>query len=197
MIPEITREPFYIATPVLRHSAWGEKAVLRPFVPSFRSIPSRFRGQHCTIRGFVGSLRTSVVRWDCLGEIAVFVALSVFLHAPEAWAADPPTPGEQQRQQARGWLQLKQDQKTYREGVEPLAPREAQSLDRLEQRQQSDARQRGQRQRQSPRADGNRQHGGEVEHRESQRVGVESQRQLERRRLDMRIQRETLRPGLR
>lgn len=115
----------------------------------------------------------------------------------EIAAADPDSVGRQERLQAEGWLQLKQDQRSYREGVEPLAPGKASRLDRLERSQQMGARELEQRQRQSLNRDRSRRRGAEAEHTIARPRERQSRRQLDRQRLEMRIQRETLRPGLR
>jgi hypothetical protein len=154
-------------------------------------------GLACTIFGSAWRLRTNPVHWNRLGEIATSITLIGLLQTAEVLAANPASIGALQQQQASGWLQLKQDQKTYREGVEPLAPPAAKSLDRLERRQQTDMRQLWLRQRQALDAIRNRQRGAEAQDQQSHRIRLESQRQLDRQRLEMRIQRETLRPGLR
>ena len=114
-----------------------------------------------------------------------------------AEAADPGGVGRPQRLQAEGWLQLKHDQKTFREGVEPLAPRAASKLDRLEQRQLGRARELELRQRQSRISERNRRRRLEVQRPVAQPRELKARRELERQRLEMRIQREILRPGLR
>jgi hypothetical protein len=129
------------------------------------------------------------------GLFTAVAALAVLSPELDILAADPGNVGGQQRLQAKGWLQLKQDQKTYRENVEPLAPRDAARLDRLELRQQGRARELEQRQRRSLSTGGNRRRGIDVERPASRPRNLESRRQLDRQRLDMRIQRETLRPG--
>jgi hypothetical protein len=148
----------------------------------FPSTLMSLGGLACTIFGSAWRLRTNPVHWNRLGEIATSVTLIGLLQAAEVLAANPASIGALQQQQESGWLQLKQDQKTYREGVEPLAPPAAKSLDRLERRQQTDMRQLWLRQRQALDAIRNRQRGAEAH---------------DRQRLEMRIQRETLRPGLR
>jgi hypothetical protein len=164
---------------------------------SFSSIRSCFREQIRTICGPVKRTRTNSVHQSRLGEMVASFALLGLLVVSEVRAGDPTSITEQQRLEAENWLQLKQDQKTYREGVEPLPPREEKNLDRLELRQRRDARELGQRERQS--VGTRRRRPREAQRRRSVpgRIEVENQRQLERQRLDMRIQRETLRPGLR
>ena len=165
---------------------------------SLPSIRPCFRERIRTIYGPVKHPCTRSVRWSRLGECAALFALMSLLATSAVWAAQPTTSiTEQQRLEAQGWLQLKQDQKTYREGVEPLPPREEKSLDRLELRQRRDVRELGQRQRQS--VDTHRIRPRETRSPRSVpgRIELENRRQLERQRLDMRIQRETLRPGMR
>jgi hypothetical protein len=164
---------------------------------SFPSILSCFRGQIRTIYGPAKRSCTSSVHGLRLGEVVASFALIGMLATSEVRAADPTGITEQQRLEAQGWLQLKQDQKTYREGVEPLPPREEKSLDRLELRQRRDARELGQRQRQSVDTLRNRPRDTDGSRSARRRIELEGRQQLERQRLDMRIQRETLRPGLR
>lgn len=128
---------------------------------------------------------------------AVFASLCFLAPAFDAVAADTGSVGRQDRLQAEGWLQLKQDQKTYREGVEPLVPRNASRLDQLERSQQGRARDLEQRQRQSLTRERNRRQRAEAERPVARPRDLETRRQLDRQRLEMRIQRETLRPGLR
>ena len=137
-------------------------------------------------------------RLECLALLGQVLSVAVFLLPSLGLrAADPGETGRQQRQQAEGWLQLKQDQKTFREAAEPLDSGAAQSLDRLDRSQQGRALDIEQRQRQSLDLDRILRRNTDVERPVSVPSDVENRRQLERHRLEMRIQRETLSPGLR
>lgn len=142
-------------------------------------------------------LRASTVHGIHLGVFAVLASLLFLVPAFDAAAADLGSVGRQERLQAEGWLQLKQDQKTYRESVEPLAPGKASRLDQLERSQKGRARGLEQRQRQSLNRERNRWRGVGAERPVARPREFESQRQFDRQRLEMRIQRETLRPGFR
>jgi len=113
----------------------------------------------------------------------------------EVAIADAGEAGRQERRQAQGWLQLKQDQKVFRESVEPLTPRQAERLDRLDLRQQGRARELEQRQRRSLNSERNFRRGTEVERPMSRARGLKEQRQLDRQRLETQILRKTLSPG--
>jgi hypothetical protein len=131
--------------------------------------------------------------------LAIFISgvvVSSFT-AANADAADPAKVASQERLQAKGWLQLERDQETFRKGVEPLGSRESSKLDNLEQRQRGRARELELRQRQSLNSERNRQRRDGVPKPARQPHDLKARRQLDRQRLEMRIQRETLRPGLR
>jgi hypothetical protein len=101
------------------------------------------------------------------------------------------------REEARGWLQLKSDQRTYRERAEPIEPRNDAYLQHLEQSQQRQFRALQSRQSQQERRERRR-----VEVRKPDRgvrggptPRVSRSRELERQRLNQRIQRETFGAG--
>ncbi|MCG6863078.1 MAG: hypothetical protein LJE70_17655 [Chromatiaceae bacterium] len=119
----------------------------------------------------------------------------ILLPMREAGAADLGDLDRLQGQQAEGWLQLKQDQKSFRAVVDPAALRPERGLERLEMRQKGVARQLEQQQRQSINLDRNLRRGAEVERPAPLPRDLESRRQLDRQRLEMRIQRETLFPS--
>ena len=122
------------------------------------------------------------------------IALVVTFDVP-AW--DPGSVGRQQRQQAEGWLRLEQDQKTFRDDAQPLQPSTADRLDQLERRQQLDLRALDQQQRQSLDRDRNLRRGaGAKPPSVSLQRDLRVRREDERQRLKMRIQRDTLFPGL-
>lgn len=144
-----------------------------------------------------GRHQESRARWEHRGRLTTILSVVpalLFLFSVGR-AGDPGDAGTGQRQQAAGWLQLEQDQKTFREAVEPLNPRAAQSLDRLERSQRTRARDAGRRQRRATDLDRNLQRGTKVERPVSVPNDLESRRQIERQRLEMRIQRETLLPS--
>jgi len=132
------------------------------------------------------------------GRATVWIILIALVVTLDVAARDPGSVGRQQRQQAEGWLQLKQDQKTFRDDVQPLQPSTANRLDQLERRQQLDLRALDQQQRQALDRDRNLGRGPS-----SKTPSASLQRDLrtrhedERQRLKMRIQRDTLFPGLR
>jgi hypothetical protein len=126
-----------------------------------------------------------------------FAAFVLLTSASDVAAAEAAHAGSQQRLQAEGWLQLKQDQKTFREGVQPLQPRGAATLDRLERGQQERFRALESRQRQSRQRNRARQTGADAKRPVSPPREFKEQRQFDRQRLQGRIQRETLRPGSR
>jgi len=68
------------------------------------------------------------------------VLVALWLGAPPV-AESGGAAADQQRREARGWLQLERDQSTYRERREPLAPAEARDLEQIERRQDLDLRQ--------------------------------------------------------
>ena len=113
----------------------------------------------------------------------------------EVAIADAGEAGRQERRQAQGWLQLKQDQKVFRESVEPLTPRQAERLDRLDLRQQGRARELEQRQRRSLNSERNFRRGYETDRPMSRSRGLKEQRQLDRQRLETQILRKSLSPG--
>jgi len=113
----------------------------------------------------------------------------------EVAIADAGESGRQERRQAQGWLQLKQDQKVFRESVEPLTPRQAGRLDRLDLRQQGRARELEQRQRRSLNSERNFRRGYETDRPMSRSRGLKEQRQLDRQRLETQILRKSLSPG--
>ena len=122
------------------------------------------------------------------------IALVVTFDVP-AW--DPGSVGRQQRQQAEGWLRLEQDQKTFREDAQPLQPSTADRLDQLERRQQLDLRALDQQQRQSLDRDRSLRRGaGAKPPSVSLQRDLRVRREDERQRLKMRIERDTLFPGL-
>jgi hypothetical protein len=133
-------------------------------------------------------LRKETTAWIFL--IALVVTLDV-----AAW--DPGSVGRQQRQQAAGWLQLEQDQKTFREDAQPLQPSTADRLDQLERRQQLDLRALDQQQRQALDRNRNLRRGtGAKTPSVTLKRDLRGGREDERQRLKMRIQRDTLFPGL-
>lgn len=132
------------------------------------------------------------VKWM---PIAAAVLAGTFAAEFDVAIADGGEAGRQERRQAQGWLQLKQDQKVFREGVEPLTPRQAERLDRLDLRQQGRARELEQRQRRSLNSERNFRRGTEVERPTSRSRGLKEQRQLDRQRLETQILRQTLSPG--
>jgi len=150
-------------------------------------------------RAAKGIPRTVIVhacRLHCLGWGFVGLLLGVGLCGPRAWAEPPADPS---RREAAGWLQLERDQRSYRERVEPLDLREQRVLETIERRQRNDVRDLQQRQRRELET-------RERELRRSRRqagpepipeprrpgLGVEQQRQLDRQRLDRRMEQERL-----
>lgn len=103
--------------------------------------------------------------------------------------------GEQQRLEATGWLQLQYDQRTYRERVDPLGSGDRVKLDRLEHRQRLEFDALRQRGRQSTHIERRRRRAAEAQRPAVRGRKLNYGRKLERQRLDMRIQREALRPG--
>lgn len=153
----------------------------------------RRRAYRTTIKP-VPAFRTKTVRRaPCRSPV---IALLLFAGCCAATAGDRrQTSVAQQRTEARGWLQLDQEQRTYRERVEPLQPQEEATLEQLERRQQLDLRglhleQRRDRRRQELRS---------RTHRPDRPPPPASEpgdgRELSRERLDRRIQREILRGG--
>ncbi len=149
-----------------------------------------------TTDGYLRRSCTNVVRRPHSGTPILALLPVLLLPMANSEAADPGGFGRQERLQAEDWLQLKHDQKTFREGVEPLAPRAASKLDRLEQRQLGRARELELRQRQSRISERHRRR-FEVQRPVAKPRELKARRELERQRLEMRIQREILRPGLR
>ena len=162
-----------------------------------RVIPS---GSARTIAGCSAFRRTTPVRQASHRRRGIFAAsilAGTLMAAVDAAGADAGELGRQERRQAQGWLQLKQDQRTFRDSVEPLTPRQAGRLDRLELRQQGRARQLQQRQRRSLNSERNFRRGIPGKRPLSRSRGLKEQRQLDRQRLEMRILRRTLGPGSR
>ena len=133
-----------------------------------------------------------LVRRSLIGAAAIAGTL---VAGVEGAIADSGEVGRQERRQAQGWLQLKQDQKVFRESVAPLSPRKAERLDRFDLRQQGRARELGQRQRRSLNSERNFRRGIEVERPMSRSRGLKEQRQLDRQRLETQILRKALSPG--
>jgi hypothetical protein len=120
------------------------------------------------------------------GVLAAALASPLTLAAPGAGL------GLEERQQAGGWLQLRQDQTTYRKSLGPLTPGQAAALDSLERQQQLQWRAMEQRQRDSLQL---RQRLGRLGGPPSARTGAGQIRLgpgLERERLNMRLQRDML-----
>jgi hypothetical protein len=118
------------------------------------------------------------------GVLAAALASPLILAAPGA------SLGLEKRQQAGGWLQLRQDQETYRESLGPLTPGQAAALDALERQQQLQWRAMEQRQRESLQL---RQRLERLPGPAGSGAGeIGLRRGLERERLDMRLQRDTL-----
>lgn len=163
---------------------------------SHRARPRCRTGQVRTIAGLIAYLRTSRVRftrWRCF--FLVGVVAGILPAAFDVTAADAGDAGRQERRQARGWLQLKQDQKTFRESVEPLSPRQAGRLDRFELYREGRVRELEQRQRRSLSLERSFRRGADVERPKSRSRGLKEQRQFDRQRLETGILRRTLRPG--
>jgi hypothetical protein len=140
--------------------------------------------------------RTRVVR--LIPRVFIALAAGLLLGSrPESAAADADSTGRQERLQAEGWLQLKQDQKSFREGAEPLPPREAAALDHLERRQRTRFEELKQEQRRSSNRERSLGRRDKPERPVSRPRHPDTGRQFDRQRLDMRIQRETLSPGRR
>ncbi len=99
------------------------------------------------------------------------------------------------QEETRGWLQLKSEQRVYRERVEPLEPRDEAYLEQLEQRQERQLRALQSKQRRDRDADRRRDRMRHPEQRVRVTPGSKQRRELERQRLNRRIQRETFRYG--
>jgi hypothetical protein len=151
----------------------------------------------CTSIGTSEAACTSAVHRGRRVLITMSAALAVLCVTKEVAAADPGSGAGAHQLQAESWLQLKQDQKTFREGVEPLEPQQAKRLDRLELRQQGRARELEQRRRQYPNLERNIPRRNDPWSPSTRPRDTPSRRAIESQRLRMRIQRETLRPGLR
>jgi len=164
-----------------------------PFLPAFVLFPMSRRTISVSLHGW----RTSVVHGFYPGLFAVSAVLVLLSSVFNVAVSDPGSAGRQQRLQAEGWLRLKQDQKTYRDSVEPLAPGKASRLDQLERGQQGRARELEQRQRQSLNSERNRRRREDSARPVTRPRELDTRRQLDRQRLEMRIQRDSLRPGLR
>jgi hypothetical protein len=138
---------------------------------------------------------TRCVRIVRLCVWTAFPAMMLFAKSFDVRAAEPGDTGSQQRLQAEGWLQLKQDQKAFREGVEPLQPRSGAALEQLEHGQRERFRALQLRQRQSLQRDRALRSGVDAQRPVSPPRAFKERRQFDRQRLEGRIQRETLRPG--
>jgi hypothetical protein len=138
--------------------------------------------------------RTISVRRVRVFPVTVFTALlAAALGCPSSFAGPGASLGLEERQQAAGWLQLRQDQKTYREGLGSLTPGQAAALDALDRQQQLQWRAMEQRQEQSLQL---RQG---LDHLPGPRAGsgageIRLRREQERERLNMRLQRGMLAP---
>jgi hypothetical protein len=125
-----------------------------------------------------------------LGMVAALLA--AVLASPLVLAAPGASLSLEERQQAAGWLQLRQDQKAYRESLGPLTPGQAAARDALERQQQLQWKAMEQRQRESLQL---RERLRRLPGPPSARVGVGEtgpRRGLERERLNMRLQRDML-----
>lgn len=120
--------------------------------------------------------------------------LSVFWHVLLAASAQAENIGRPPHQEARGWLQLEQDQRDYRQRVEPLPPRDSATLHLLEQRQQDRTYQLQQQQRRGMDADRRDQRARTAGKRPQSGSPSGIPRDDARQRLDSRLQRETLAP---
>jgi len=150
-------------------------------------------------RAAKGALRTVIVHgcrlhwlaWGCVVPL-----LGAGLCGPRAWAEPP---ADSSRREAAGWLQLERDQRSYRERVEPLDLREQRVLETIERRQRNDLRDLQQRQRREletrqSELRRSRQQASPDSIPEPRRpgLGFEQQRQLDRQRLDRRMEQERL-----
>jgi hypothetical protein len=140
------------------------------------------------------SSRTSSVRSTEFHVFLARVSLVVVLVSSTATAGSAANVDVQQRQQAEGWLQLKQDQKSDRERVGRLAPADAAALDALERQQDLQRKSLEQRQRQSLQLEQRLDRMPNANASGAPRAPLQDQRQLERQRLEMRLQREMLQP---
>lgn len=146
-----------------------------------------------------GGLRTLIVhacRMHCLRWGFVGLLLGLGLLAPAAWAQPP---ADSSRREAAGWLQLERDQRSYRERVEPLELREQRVLETIERRQRTDLRALQQRQRREleTRQDELRRARQQADSESIPTprrpgLGFEQQRELDRQRLDRRMEQERL-----
>ncbi|MEA3274840.1 MAG: hypothetical protein U9Q81_06020 [Pseudomonadota bacterium] len=149
----------------------------------------------CTIIKPLRRCRTSPVRMTCRYLCAALATFLGSMPTVVAEAEERVSVGKQQRLEAEGWLQLKKDQESYRECVEPLPPKDAATLEHLDHRQQGELRDLQLRQRQSLQTERRRQRRPNLERPVARGPELKNQRQMERQRLDMRIQRETLGSG--
>ena len=137
------------------------------------------------------SWRTGSVRSLGRGGQAGLLLLTALLPGFDAVAGESEGVAARQRQEARGWLQLEQDQRAYRERVEPLSPQGAITLKGMEQRQQLELRELQVRQRREWQSERRRLGLPEAE-RPSPRMSAPGlKRDFDRKRLEMRLQRDT------
>jgi hypothetical protein len=134
--------------------------------------------------------RTTTVRRPRLCAVLVWSALAVVSIDPVAAAGSAAGVGTQQRQQAEGWLQLKQDQQSYRERVGPITPGEAVALDALVRQQRLQRHALEQRQRQSLQLDQHLDRLPNTGQPGSSRAELRGRSEIERQRLQMRLQRD-------
>lgn len=131
--------------------------------------------------------RTSIVR---LAAFSVFVvAVSVYAASKVAFAQTA------QPDVTEGWLQLKSDQRRYRERAQPLEPRNEAYLEHLEHRQGLQLRESQSRQQQEQAIERRRERMRYPDRPARVSPKPSQGRALERRRLNRRIQRETFGAG--
>jgi hypothetical protein len=132
--------------------------------------------------------RTSIVRFQEIGIGAIVVLMSL--------AADDAVGQSSTHRESSGWLQLKSDQRRYRERAEPLAPADDAYLGRLEERQVRELRGLQSEQRRERRLEERSRRMRKPEARVRVPFGEpEQQREVERQRLNQRIQREAFGAG--
>jgi hypothetical protein len=110
-------------------------------------------------------------------------------------AGEGPPVAAQKRTEARGWLQLESDQRAFRDQVSPLPAAEAAALDQLDQRQALELRGLQLEQRRELQAEEHLDRIPGNERPVRLPPAVRNERGQSRERLQMRIQRETLRSG--
>jgi hypothetical protein len=158
---------------------------------------SRMNASRTSIRP-LWPYRTNSVRRRCrrLRPLGLFFAMLAMVASARAAPGPAAAVGTQQWQQAESWLQLERDQKTHRERSAPLSSGDAAALERLERLQRLRRKELEQRQRQSLQLDQRLNPlpspGPRMGHGSS---ALRAERQLERQRLDMRLQRDMLAPS--